>query len=378
MNAHPLPGAVVASLVLSFAACKHDAEASEHQEHEAAHTIVSTSPLVQDVEITHKYVCQIHSRRHIELRALERGYLEQVLVQEGQQVKEGDLMFKLLPAVYQARLHADQAELESAEIQLRNTEELFKQNVESDQAVALARAEMEKAKANVEMAKAELSFTEIRAPFAGIIDRQFQQQGSLTEEGDVLTTMSDNSVMWVYFNVPEADYLDFMATPGAVSPENPQDLKLPNTKIELQLANGKVFGHAAADTVTVESTFDHETGNILFRADFPNPERLLRHGQTGTLLLHPTLPDAIIIPQRSTYEILDKLYVFTVGEDGVAHQRHVTVAHEMDDVFVLASGLDAKEKIVLDGVRQIHDGDHIECEFRSPEKVLGNLKHRAE
>lgn len=378
MNAPSLSGAVLALFCLSSAACKKDPAVAEHQEHEAAHTIVSTSPLKQSFVVTQKYVCQIHSRRHIEVRALERGYLEQVLVQEGQLVKEGQLMFKILPVVYKARLHADQAELQSAEIKLRNTEELFKQNVVSEQEVALVRAEMEKAKAEVELATAELSFTEIRAPFDGIIDRQYQQQGSLTDEGDMLTTVSDNHVMWVYFNVPEADYLEFRAIPDAVARDTPQHLRLPNSKIELQLANGKVFDHPADETVTVESTFDNETGNILFRADFPNPDGLLRHGQTGTLLLHRTLADATIIPQRSTFEILDKLYVYVVGADGIAHQRHVTVAHEKDDIFVVASGLEDKERIVLDGVRQVHDGERVESEFRAPQEVLKNLKHRAE
>ncbi|MCB9877740.1 MAG: efflux RND transporter periplasmic adaptor subunit [Planctomycetes bacterium] len=377
MSRLSIPVCLLACALFSTSACKHEREAEE-QEQEPEHLVVATSPLVQSVVVTQKYVSQIHSRRHIELRALERGYLEEILVQEGQSVSKGDLLFRLLPVVYKARLHGDQAELQSAEIRLRNTEQLFQDHVVSDQEVALVRAELERAKAKVELATAELSFTEIRAPFDGIIDRQYEQQGSLTEEGDMLTTMSDNVVMWVYFNVPEADYLDFRSIPGAVAADNPQHLKLPNSKLELKLANGKVFDQVADETITIESTFDNETGNILFRADFPNPDGLLRHGQTGTMLLHRTLHDAIIIPQRSTFEILDKLYVYVVGDDGVAHQRWITVAHELDDVFVLESGLEAKDKIVLDGVRQVHNGDHVECEFRDPKIVLKNLKHRAE
>ncbi len=377
MHVPIVPALVLTSLCLSPAGCKHDHEADRHGDHDAAHRIVATSPLAQDVVVTRKYVCQIHSRRHIELRGLERGYLEQVLVQEGQAVKQGQLLFKLLPVVYAARLHADQAELQSAAIKLRNTEQLFRDHVVSDQEVALANAELERAKAQVELATAELAFTEIRAPFDGIVDRQFEQQGSLIEEGDILTTISDNGVMWVYFNVPEADYLDFEAMRDGDGSE-PQHLRLPNATLQLQLANGKLFGQPAAETITIESTFDHETGNILFRADFPNPDGLLRHGQTGTLLLHRQLPGAVVIPQRATFEILDKQYVYVVGEDGVAHQRRVAIAHELDDVFVVASGLEVGERIVLDGVRQVHDGDHVECEFADPREVLKRLKHRAE
>ncbi len=372
--------AILLSTLFASAACDHKGTDGHegYGEHEEAHTIVATSVLAQDVVLTKKYVSQIHSRRHIELRALERGYLEEVLVQEGQSVKKGELLFKLLPIVFNARLHRDQAELLSAEIDLRNTEQLFKDNVVSDQKVALAKAEVEKAKARVELATAELSFLEIRAPFDGIVDRQFEQQGSLCEEGDILTTVSDNTVMWVYFNVPEADYLEFQEMRDPAHKEGRQSLRLPNTKIGLQLANGKVFDQAASDTVTIESTFNHETGNIHFRADFPNPNGLLLHGQTGTLLLRQALKGALIIPQRATFEVLDKQYVFVVGEDQVAHQRCITVDHEMDDVFVVTSGLVAGDKIVLDGVRQVRDGQRVDFEYRDPKVVLENLKHRAE
>jgi membrane fusion protein (multidrug efflux system) len=372
---------LLTSLCLLSAACKKshtDDEQHGAHGHGAAHTIVATSPLRQDVRVTRKYVSQIHSRRHIELRALERGYLEQVLVDEGQRVERGQLLFKLLPVLYKAKLHGDQAELLSAEIKLRNTEQLFREHVVSDQEVALARAEVEKAKAKVELAQAELSFTEIRAPFAGIVDRQFEQQGSLCEEGDMLTTVSDNTVMWAYFNVPEADYLDFHERQDEQQAAASHQLRLPDARLQLKLANGRIFDQVADETVTVESTFHHETGNILFRADFPNPRGLLRHGQTGTLLLQQTLASATVIPQRATFEVLDKLYVFVVDDQGLAHQRRITVAHEQDDVFVVEDGLACDEKIVLDGVRQVREGEPIVFEFRDPKEVLKNLKHRAE
>lgn len=306
------------------------------------------------------------------------GYLDEVLVQEGQAVKQGDVMFKLLPVVYDARRRADQAELDTAQIKLRNTEQLFEKHVVSDQEVALAKADLDRAKAKFDLASAELAFTEIKAPFDGIVDRQFEQHGSLVEEGDILTTASDNQVMWVYFNVPEVDYLAFHELQDASSKQDPHRLKLPNTKLELQLANGTLFGHAADDNITIESTFDHETGNLLFRADFPNPEGVLRHGQTGTMRLNRTLPSAIVIPQRSTFEVLDKRYVFVVGDDGIAHQRAITVSHEREDVFVVADGLQVTDKIVLDGVRQVHDGAHVDIQLQDPKEVLKKLKHRAE
>ena len=375
-----IPAAFLASLCLPLIACTtSQAQEQEHGEaHHAEHPIVVTSPAIQDVDATQEYVCQIHSLRHVEIRALEEGYLEEIPVQEGQTVKQGQLLFKVVAVLYKARFDADNAELQRTEIELRNTQTLFEKNVVSDQELALARARRAQAKAKVDLAAAELGFTRVKAPFDGIIDRQYQQLGSLVEEGDILTTMSDNSLMWVYFNVPEANYLEFKAIPGARDPENEQKLHLPNAKIELRLANGQIFDQNAGDTVTVESTFDNETGNIQFRADFPNPDRLLRHGQTGTLMIHQPMKNAVVIPQRATFEILDKQYVYVVDEQGLAHQRAITIALEKDDVFVIASGLKPNEKFVLEGVRQIHDGQAVEFEYKKPEEVLTHLKHHAE
>lgn len=378
MNTRSTTAAFLICLALGSTACKPGHEAGKQGHHEATHAILATKPLAQDMVVTQKYVCQIHSRRHIEVRAMVGGYLDQVLVQEGQAVKQGDVLFKLLPVVYDARRRADQAELETAQIKLRNTEQLFEKHVVSDQEVALAKAELDRARAKFDLASAELAFTEIKAPFDGIVDRQFEQHGSLVEEGDILTTASDNQVMWVYFNVPEVDYLAFHVAQDPSTANDPHRLKLPNTKIELQLANGTLFGHAADDNITVESTFDHETGNLMFRADFPNPDGMLRHGQTGTLRLNRTLPSAVVIPQRSTFEVLDKRYVFVVGDDGIAHQRPITVSHEREDVFVVAEGLQVTDKIVLDGVRQVHDGAHVDVVLQDPKEVLKKLKHRAE
>ncbi len=174
--------------------------------------------------------------------------------------------------------------------------------------------------------------------------------------------------MWVYFNVPEARYLEYMAS---------RDQDKESQNIELVLANGNKFPYSATNVV-VEGQFNNETGNIPFRADFPNRDGLLRHGQTGNVLIHRTLKNAVVIPQRATFEILDKRYVYVVGEDEVAHQHPIEVEHELDDVFVIKKGLDVNDKIVLEGVRQVHDGEKLEYEFRKPEEALANLKYHAE
>jgi len=348
----------------------HEDESHEAGGHHAKHKILVTSPVKKDVTITQAYVCQIHSCRHIDVRALEGGYLQEIKVSEGQQVKQGDTIFHILPTLYQAKLDADKAEAQLAQVEYINTKKLVDQKIVSEQELKIVQAKLSKAEAQVKLAQAELDFANIKAPFDGIINTLEEQQGSLIEEGDILTTLSDNSVMWVYFNVPEKRYLEYQE---ALSEGESNDA----LKVELILANHKKFPQIGK-IGAIEADFDSETGNIPFRADFSNPKALLRHGQTGKVLINRVQADAIVIPQRATYEILAKKYVYVVDDDNVIHQREIVILNEKDDIFLIESGLSQDDKIVLEGVRQVRDGEKVEYDYREPEEVLANLKYHAE
>lgn len=366
MRLSPIPAVAVALITVSLPACQPHGEEKDHR-HEQ-HKIVATSPLAKDVVLTQQYVCQIRSQRHINVKAMEDGYLEEILIKEGQAVKTGDVLFRVVPSLYKAKYDAEMAEVKLAQLEYNNTKRLADQKVVSPQEVALFEAKLAKAVAKAKLAEAELNFATVRAPFDGIVDRLEEQQGSLVKKEDVLTTLSDNSLMWVYFNVPEARYLEYMAARGH-EPESDH--------VELVLANGQKFNHAGK-IGAIEAKFNNETGNIAFRADFPNTERLLRHGQTGTVLLHRTAKNSLVIPQRATFEILDKRYVFVIGKDNVVHQRDITISHEQDDIFIVKSGVTADDKIILEGVRQVREGDKVEYAYRKPEEALANQKNHAE
>jgi len=378
MRASSVVAVVLALVALSLPACQR-MHAGEKEEHQEQQKIVCTSPLAKNVEITQPYVCQIRAQRHIEVRALEEGYLEAITVREGQSVKHGDVLFKVVPALYKAKWDAELAEAEFAKVEYEQTKKLAAGDrpVVSQTEVTLYKAKLEKALAKAKLAEAELKFTEVTARFDGIIDRLYQMQGSLVGKGDLLTTLSDNSVMWVYFNVPEARYFEFKSRQGKSN--DTSRLELVDSRIELSLADGSTFKHGTSNVVTVEGKFNNETGTIQFRSDFPNPEGLLRHGQTGTILIHRTLRNAVVVPQRATFEVLDKRYVYVVDKDNVAHRREIAVEHEMYDIYVLKSGVSPSDKIVLEGVREIHDGQKLaDIEFMKPEEALAHQKQHAE
>jgi len=347
-----------ACALLAFTSCH-----SGHEEKEEEVKFLATSPLKKDTAIIRNYVCQIHAIQHIEIRALEKGYLQEIFVDEGQVVKKGQLMFRIMPMIYQAEMQKAQAEANFAEIEYQNTKQLSEKNVVSPNELALAKAKLDKAKAELALAQVHLGFTEIKAPFDGIMDHFQVRLGSLVDEGDLLTTLSDNNEMWVYFNVPEAEYLNYKTH---ATEENLM-------KVNLLMANNQQFEFPGV-VKTIEADFNNETGNIAFRATFPNPKGLLRHGETGNIQMSIPLNAAVIIPQKATYEILEKKYVFVIDKNNVVHSREINIASEMPDLYILKDGLAENERILLEGIRKVKDGDKITYNYEDPKTVLPKLK----
>lgn len=336
----------------------------EHQEID--NTIYKvTTPLIKDTTVFHDYVCQIRSVRHIELRALEKGYLEKIYVDEGQYVRKGQLLFQIKPVIYAAEAQKSKAEVDYADLEYKNTKYLADSNIVSKNELALTRAKLSKAKAELDLAMAHLGFTEIRAPFDGIIGRFNEVRiGSLLDEGELLSTLSDNGNMWVYFNVPETEYLNYTKLKNNTDKVN----------VKLQMANGEFFNQEGF-IETIEADFNNETGNIAFRANFPNPQRILRHGETGKIYMPNTLHNALLIPQMATFEVLDKKYVFVVDAKGNVTSREINVQSELPHLYVLTSGLQENEQILIEGIRKVKNGSVLKYKKKSMDSLLDELSH---
>lgn len=298
------------SISLPLCACN----SNSGQPASAVHRVAVADVQAQAVTLTQRYVCRIQSHHHIQIRTPEKGIVAAVAVAEGQAVQTGDLLFRVGASPDKERPGAGDAQ----------------------------------------------STVSIRAPFAGIVDRLLHQEGSPVQQGDTLTTLSDNSLMSVYFNVPDVrSFADKLARPD----EQEGDLKF-----ELVLADGKSFDQPGK-LAAIGSEFNSQTGTIAVRADFPNPGDRLRHGQAGTLLVSRVLHEAVVVPQRATFEILGKRFVYVVDKNDVAHRREIAVQNESDDMFVVDSGLAVNERIVVEGFQQIQDGDKLEYQDRQPRSV---------
>jgi len=371
-------------LVLSISACQEslDSKASAHSTHqvgkpltkdptpndeEASHTIYEVSkPLVKDLTLNDEYVCQIRAIQHIEIRSLEKGYLQNVLIDEGDTVRKGQLLFQIKPNVYEADVQKSEAEVELSKIELENNQALVDKDIISATEATMSAAKLAKVKAELELAKTHLGFTEIRAPFDGLIGRFGDiRLGSLLEENQLLTTLSDTHRLWVYFNVPEAQYLDYMKN------------KRLSQNVQLQLANNEIYPEPGTIEV-IQSDFSSTSGNIAFRASFSNPHALLRYGQTGKILWPKKSNQAVIVPQKSTFEILDKRFIFVVDKAGVVHEREIKVAREEPNIYIVASGIAPDEMFLLERQNKIDKGDKIHYKLIDPQHAIENLKLYAE
>jgi membrane fusion protein, multidrug efflux system len=337
----------------------------EEQEEVSKYTV--TSPMVMDTSFTKEYVSQIRSVRNIELRAQEKGYLENIYVDEGQYVKAGQVLFRIMPKIYEAELLKAEAEAKGAEIELQNAKTLADKNIVSKNEQAMAQAKLDQAKAEIALAKLHLSFTEIRAPFAGTIDRIPKKLGSLIDEGELLTSLSDNSEMFAYFNVSEPEYLEYQTNTNSRG----------DNHVNLLLANNHPLPYKG-EVQVIESEFDNETGNIAFRAKFPNPDKLLKNGETGKVIMTMPLKGALIIPQKATYEIQDKKYVFVVDKNNVLRSKNITITGEIPDLYVVQSGLSQNDRILLEGIQKVKDDDKISYEYAAPQEVISHLRLKAE
>lgn len=332
-----------------------------------------TSPVVMDTAYTNEYVADIHSIQNVEIRARIKGYIEAIHVDEGKHVKAGQLLFSISSKGYKeavvkakAFLKSAVAEAKMAEVDRQNVKMLVEKNIVSKTDLELAQSKLDAANAKIEEAQSDaasaalnLSFTEIRAPFDGILNRIPNKTGSLIDEGTLLTSISNNKEVYAYFNVSEKEYLDF------ITKKNTDE----KDKVALLLANNQPHKYKGV-VETVDGEFDKTTGNIAFRARFANPEEILKHGSSGKVRLKNEIKGAMIIPQKSTFEIQERIYVYVVNKNNTVQIKCVIPKYRLPNLYVIESGLSLTDRLIYDGIQKVKEGDVILAEPISLKEVL--------
>lgn len=350
------------SIVIVIAGCKQINQGKRHKEIPEL-DVIRLEP--DEINLENGYVAEIQAVQNVEIRSKIQGYLEKIYVDEGKSVVKGQPLFQLNDQQFQLDLAKARsgvakatAEVHAAELEMKRIQLLVDKKIISVTELELAGSKLKGAKAHLNEAKAmeeeaalRASYSLIRAPFNGVLDRIPLKLGSLVSQGDLLTTVSDLSEVFAYFKVSENEYLDYMRKLKAKQKESDDNVKL-------ILSDGTVYG-STGKIETMEGEFDPGTGSIAFRARFPNPERILKHGSTGKVTITTRLKNALKVPQEAVFDIQDKNYVFVVEPDSTVKMHSFIPRTKIDHFFIVQSGLEEGDKIVFEGVQNLRDGMHI-------------------
>ncbi len=358
--------AVVGATMLTSCSKKESSGSS------SATTFKTMKVAKSDITLTNKYTANIKGRQDIEVMPQVSGTLQQLCVTEGQQVKKGQTLFVIDQVPYKAALATAKASLEAAKAQMgtaqltyNSTKTLFDQKVVSDfdlqtanNALLSAKAQVAQAEAQVVNAENNLSYTVVKAPSDGVVGTLPYRLGALVSPSmpQALTTVSDNSKMYVYFSVTESQLLEMTRAKGSVA----EAIKA-MPAVSLELVDGTTYEEKGY-VETVSGIVDSKTGSVQLRAVFDNPKGLLHSGSTGNILMPIELKDQIVIPTTATVQAQTYYRVYVVDENGVANERVITVSNQKSgNQFIVTDGLEVGEEIVAEGAGMVTSGQTVKA-----------------
>ena len=346
----------------------HSCKQSDNQQVMSDETVPVAILQPTTIQFPRSYVADIQAIQFVEVKPKVEGFIQKVLVDEGEKVKKGQPLFQLSSEEYSQTVKEAQANYKQAEAQydmaayeVERIDRLVSKQILSkirlDQAIKekeVAQMKVEQARAQLQRSQMDYSYTTITSPFDGYIDRIPYKVGSLVNTQSLLTTVSDISEIFAYYRVNESEYLEFKRR--QISGENIEGAN----DVELILSDGSIYSHKGR-LETVEGDFERGTGSIAFRVRFPNPDGLLKHGVTGKVRMMTTMNNICLVPQKSTFEIQDFTYIYTVDNEGVVKVRSFEPLERYNNYYV-TQDLPVNTAIVYEGVQMMKDGITIETD----------------
>lgn len=345
----------------------------------AVRTVTTDSP-----ELNYTYPATIKGKQDIEIRPRVSGNIVRVCVDEGANVRVGQTLFVIddvnyREAVNQANAAVNQANaslnqanaaLATATLTYENKKQLKEKNIigdyefqtaanalkQAEAAVATGKAGVASAQAALTSARQNLSYCYVKSPANGVVGSIPFRVGALVSASTVepMTTVSNIDEMYVYFSVTEQQLLEMTRTSG-----DSKTILASMPAVQLKLADGTVYDRPGKVS-TISGVIDQQTGSVSIRADFPNPQHLLKTGGSGKIMVPYVAKDVIVIPQSATVEVQDQKFVYTVGKDNKVSYTVVQVADVNDGTnYIVTAGLKAGDRIVVEGVTRLQDGMEI-------------------
>ncbi|MEN7547568.1 efflux RND transporter periplasmic adaptor subunit [Rapidithrix thailandica] len=346
-----------------------------------------TVPVLQlkskSIHLPQTYICDIQAVQFVEVRAKVEGYVDNIFVDEGQFVKKGQALFQLSSFELKemvnranATLYQAKAEAKAASLEVERLKVLVDKDIITSSELELAKSKLAVAEANItetesllKNAQNMLSYTTIKAPFDGIVDRIPFKTGSLVTAGDLMTNITDISEVFAYYKVNENEYLRYMREKIDKGGED-KDI----TELSLILSDGKYYPFKGV-LETMEADFERGTGSIAFRVRFPNPNGLLKHGATGKIEMTNELKDVFLIPQKSTFEVQDYNYVYLLNNENKVKVESFKPIKRFD-VYYVVDGFQSGDRIIFEGIQQVRDGVEVNPTPVTDEEAYDNLaKH---
>ena len=333
--------------------------------------VVTVGTSQADMQTT--YPASIKGVQDVEIRPKAQGFLTQINVKEGQTVSAGQVLFVIDNETYQAQaaVNAAQQQCNTAKLTYNNAQQLHAKKVIGDYELQTsqntfesAQAQLAQAQASLANAKEMLSYCYVKSPASGVVGTLPFKKGALVSGSNVLTTVSNISSMEAYFSVTEKEAM-VISQQGLAS--------LPSVK--LQLADGSIYG--CEGTISkMSGVIDAATGSVQLIASFANPEKLLKSGATGTIIIPRVSSNVIIIPLSCVSEVQNKKFVYTLGKDNKVKYTEIQVdPHNDGNNYVVTGGLKAGDKYVTNGITKLNDG--MEIVPITPERYQQKIQEQA-
>ncbi len=351
--------AILGMVAVLFASCKEEQQQAPQQQ---ALSLAVTEVPQKNVTAYTTYPTTIEGTINSEVRAKVSGYIQKVLVDEGQKVRKGQALFKLETQSLSQDAEAAKARVNVAQVEVNKLKPLVEKNIISEVQLETAKANLAQAKSTYNSVVANIGYATVTSPVDGFVGAIPYREGSLVSATSAkpLTTVASIERVFAYFSMNETEYLDFLQqTEGKTLQDKIENFP----KVELLLANGQTYEQKGT-IETVTGQIDANTGTVSFRAVFDNPNMLLTNGNSGTVKIPNTYENVLVVPQSATYEQQGQTYVYTVGEDNAATSTLVTVKDKTDLFYIVNSGVKAGDLIVVKGIGKLRNGTPIQ-----PQKV---------
>ena len=306
-----------------------------------------------------------------DVRAKVSGYIQKVMVDEGQKVRKGQVLFKLETQSLSQDAGAAKARINVAQVEVDKLIPLVEKNIISAVQLETAKANLVQAKANYSSVSANIGYATIKSPVDGYVGAINFREGALVSPTNAtpLTTVSDISKLYAFFSLNESQYLDFIQNTEG---ENLQE-KLDNfSEVNLILANGSMYDQKGK-IQTSSGQINQNTGTVSFRAIFDNPNQLLTNGNSGKIQIPTIYENATVIPQNATYEQQGNVMIFKLVEGNAVKPSIVKVKDAIGNLYVIESGIDLKDKIVVSGVGKLRSGMVISPQETSFEEAIKSV-----